>query len=241
MKRFILVIFVLAVVFPPFLIAGASSVKATGELRRVITDDTPFFSSTTSNTPLFYLPYTYYVRVLGDTGVFCHVEVYGDFESPALDGFVPSEMLFSDGLSTATPFLSLSIRTASTAVLYADSTLTQPLQYVFADRNMKYYGKISSTQGIAYYVSYNDRLGYVKEESVYPFTIPNHPNELTFLIPETPPEEPKEEAINEDFFGLKIIIIVCLIFAGVIALFVALGKKPNTSHAPSYYDDNEYQ
>ena len=45
----------------------------------------------------------------------------------------------------------------------------KPLQYIFPEREMIYYGKLSSPQGIIYYVSYNDKLGYVKESNVYPF------------------------------------------------------------------------
>jgi hypothetical protein len=219
----------------------AHDAKSSPLFLRVITDDTPFYSSLASDSPLFNLPYTYYVKLLNETGSFFHVEVYGDQLTPALDGYVPASMLFSDGLSTPYPYLSLSIRSASTAVLYEDNQLTESLQYIFPEREMIYYGKLSSPQGIIYYVSYNNKLGYVKESNVYPFEIPNHPNELTFLKPETPPAQEGDETISEDYFGLRIIIIICLIFAGIIALFVALNKKPAQSVVASYYDDNDYQ
>jgi hypothetical protein len=136
----------------------------------------------------------------------------------------------------------LEITTANTAILYADSALTEPLQYLFADRELKYYGSIKVGEQNVYYVSYNNRLGYVRESDVFPFSIANHPNELTFIIPEEPPIVEQPQITEEqDFFTLKMVIIACLIFAGITALVVALNKKPNKSVAVGYYDDNDYE
>ena len=241
MKKIIIAVIIAVTLSPPLLLSiKTHDVKSSPLYLRVITDDTPFYSSLASESPLFNLPYTYYVKLLNETGNFFHVEVYGDQLTPAIDGYVPASMLFNDGLSTYAPYLSLTIRSASTAVLYANNQLTESVQYIFPEREMIYYGKLSSPQGIIYYVSYNDKLGYVKESNVYPFEIPNHPNELTFLKPETPPEQEGDGKVTEDYFGLRIIIIICLIFAGIIALFVALNKKPAQSVVASYYDENDY-
>ena len=208
---------------------------------RVINDETPFFTNKTDEKPLFFLPYTYYVKVLNADGEFMHVEVYG-IDRAALDGYVPTSMLFDDGLSVDNPYLSLEITTAKTAVLYQDFTLSLPVQYVFPEREMKYYGSVKTSHGNVYFVSYNNRLGYVKEEDVYPFLITNHPNELTFIVPETPLEPPEPEPeITEDFFGLKVVIIVCIVFAGIIALFFIVKKSPRHSISSGYYDENDYE
>jgi hypothetical protein len=93
-----------------------------------------------------------------------------------------------------------------------------------------------------YFVGYNSRLGYVKETDLYPFTVPNHPNELSFLTPEQPSNNPQPAPEqNNDFFSLKAIIVLCLIFAGIIALFIALKVKPEKNVAISYYDENDYE
>ena len=93
-------------------------------------------------SPLFFLPYTYYVKVLGQSEEFYHVEAFGLGGHPALDGFVPKYMLFDDELLVENPYLRLSIYTFDTAVLYADSDLSNPIQYVFADRELCYYGSV---------------------------------------------------------------------------------------------------
>ena len=208
------------------------------EFLRVITEDTPFFSDKSADTPLFYLPYTYYVRVKDYGEVFTHVE-YGN-DGAALDGYVPTDKLFDDGLTVIAPFPEITATTATTAVLYASAETTTAVQYIFGGRNLYFYGTYYSPQGkTLYYVGYNDRLGYVKEEDLVPFTLSYHPNELTFLTPDTPeqpeqkePEKPSAQAV----FDLRIAIIAVLGLAGLVALIVAFNKKPKTSPAASYYD-----
>lgn len=248
MRKFIsLLVFPLLTVFIFLSFGGAVIVSAIGSpFLRVITDDTPFYKNSDDTSPLFYLPYTYYVKVLDDNGDFLHVECCG-LNFAAIDGYVPKNVLFEDGLSVGEPYPYITIKTSANATLYQDSSLTTAIQYVFPEREMCYYGTYSGTNGNLYYVSYNGKLGYVKESEVYPFSIPNHPNELTFITPDTSEEEePSEESTEsetttEDFFSLKIIIIVCLLFAGLVALFVALKGKPQKAATMGYYDENEYE
>lgn len=207
---------------------------------RVVDHTTPFYQSKEDSVALFFLPYTYYVKILGQTADFYHVEVGNGINQPALDGFVPKQMLFDDGLQVDSAFLSMKITTATTAVLYQDSALSTSLQYVFKDRELCYYGKISHEQENVYFVSYNDRLGYVKEQAVMPFSIPQHPNPLTFL-PSDSEDSSTSENSNGSFLDLRFTIVICLLFAGVIGLLVALGKRKEEKIAPNeYYDENEY-
>ncbi len=245
MKRYLYLI--LAIIFSiNTLGVSVYTASASSNYLRVINEQTVFYSNANDNSALFYLPYTYYVKSLGDVGAFTHVECYGTGGSPALDGYVKTLDLFDDGLIVNNPFVNLTITTATTSVLYTDSTLTTPIQYVFAERNLRYYGSYLYQDKNVYYVEYNGKLGYIKESDVYPFAIPNHPNELTFIPPAEPdlpvdgnPNTPPEQ--TEDLLSLKIIIIVCLLFAGIVALFVALKHKPNQQVATSYYDENDYE
>ncbi len=223
------------------------------EYRRIITENTPFYSDISGTNLLFNLPYTYYVKILEEGANFTHVECFGQGNSIAIDGFVPTDMLYDDKLSVVNPYLEKEITTVSTAVLYADKTLTSPIQYLFASRALKYYGQITALDGtVLFYVGYNNKLGYVEESAVSPFEIPLHPNELTFIVPETPPEEVEPPLDGEDnneqnkmpidsLTTIRIIVIACLILAGLIALFVALKNKPKNQLNSGYYDENEYE
>lgn len=213
------------------------------EYLRVITEDTPFYEDKSEDAPLFYLPYTYYVKVKEYGEVFTRVEYAA--EGFAIDGYVPTDKLFDDGLEVQNPFPQITVLTASTATLYSSAETTFSVQYIFGGRTLYFYGTNFSPQGkTLYYVAYNDRLGYVKEEDLVPFTLSYHPNELTFLKPE-PVEEPKteepEQPSAQAVFDLRIAIFAVLGLAGLIALIVAGSRKPKTSPAASYYDENDYE
>lgn len=221
------------------------SVKAEEKTQylRVIASDVPFYAYKADDSPLFYLPYTYYVRVIENGERLTHVEFGND--GYTIDGYVPNDKLYYDGLQVNNPFPYTEVFTAQTATLYKDAALTVPVQYLFEARQLYLYGGYVSTQNQpVYYVCYNNKLGYVKEDDITPFVIPNHPNELTFLTPESggesEPQAPETAAENSDL-TLRVAIIAVLALAGFFALFAAVGKKSKVSAAASYYDENDYE
>ncbi len=224
-------------------------VKANTEYRRIITEDTPFYSDSGGTNLLFNLPYTYYVKLLEHGEILSHVECFGAGSSVAIDGYVPTDKLFDDDLPVQNPYMEKEIMTISTAVLYSDKNLTTPLQYIFASRTLKFYGQIPSNDGsIIFYVGYNNRLGYVQEKDVLPFEIQLHPNELTFIQPDqpsvdtqTPPENENSTTTGTNLTTIRIIVIACLLLAGLVALFIAIKNKPKKHLNNGYYDENEYE
>ena len=222
---------------------GTQTAAASGKdvYLRVITEDTPFYSDADMTDLLFYLPYTYYVKVLSTGETATHVEIGGN--NLKLDGFTPGDLLFSDGLPIDNPYPSVSVTTAKSAVLYADKDLSTPLLFVFPSRTMKYYGSADANGEILYYVSYNEYLGYVKETDLIPFTVENHPNPLTF-IPESeePPikSEPDNPPAETSYSPLAMIVIGALLLAGIIGLIFSVLKKPRQKDT-YYYDENEYE
>lgn len=242
MKKLIISVIFIALILPYTFQATASA--TTTEYQRVITADTPFYGDAKGEELLFFLPYTYYVKVLEHGELLSHVECYGNSGTPLLDGYTPTNALFFDGLDVVSPYADITLTTISTTVLYADTEFESAVCYVFSGRNLRYYGHLTDSSGkYYYYVSYNNRLGYVAEDAVQPFTVPNHPNELTFIIPEVPEPTPEEipETTSDDFFSLKIAVIICLIFAGLTALFIVLKKRDKPAVATGYYDENDYE
>ena len=218
-------------------------VKAEGVYFRVITEDTPFYLTQNDTTPLFYLPYTYYVKVIREELNFFYVEYGEGDDMPCIDGYVPKGMLFDDNLSAESRYPLITITTLNSLSLYEDINKTKTLQYVFKDRNLVFYGTNFSPNGEKlYYVSYNNKLGYVCEEDIIPFTISNHPNPLTFLPEEKPPiEEPPTTSQKENStVTLRYLIIGLLAFAGIFALIIAFKGKP-IAKQNGYFDENEYE
>lgn len=243
---FLIVVFCATSILFPFVSFNSITMKVHADTKylRVINENTVFYLNANESSPLFYLPYTYYVKPIGISGEFTHVEWCGA-GGVALDGYVKTAELFNDNLDVSNPYLSLNITTCTTAVLYSDAAAVTPIQYIFPERAMRYYGNYSTNGINVFYVEYNGKLGYVKETEVHPFLVANHPNELTFIPkePEQTPDNdtPEIQSPENDLLSLKIIIVICLLFAGIVALFIALKQKPNQKSNAGYYDENEYE
>ncbi|MCQ2387717.1 MAG: hypothetical protein MJ066_04655 [Clostridia bacterium] len=219
------------------------TVYADTEYLRVITTDTPFYSDEKGENLLFYLQYTYYVKVLGFSGQFTKVEYLNNDNTLAVDGFVPTEMLFCDNLEVSSPYPNKKLLTSKNTILYQDYNQNSGIQYVFQGRELTYYGYIYNKNEKLLFVEYNDNLGYIKESDVVPYSIENHPNDLTFIVKETITEINEEVPVSTDeqikkdnSKTLKIVIVSCIAFAGIISLFIAFRSKPNRK--VDYYDEN---
>lgn len=234
-KRFFAII---TACFPLVFIANCTvPVYAASEYLRVVDHDTPLYEDIEMKNFLFYLPYTYYLKVLSTVGNAAHVECSGD-SLPAIDGYTPADRLYDDGLAVAFAYAHISVTTCKPTALYSDTTFTKTMRYIFAERSLDYYGSISTDNGYAYFVAYGDALGYVKEDCLYPFTIPNHPNPLTFIQTSEPESTVETKETGKGIsLTLRIVIISCLIAAGLIAAISF--RKPKTNDS-GYYDENDF-
>ena len=154
---------------------------------------------------------------------------------------MPNQTLFTETQDVLSPYPNVTITTSKTALLYADSQLTKSIKFIFKERKLTYYGNFLLPDGThCFYVSYGGDLGYVKESDVSPFTIPNHPNPLTFIPEETPPPEEFPTDTDASVNTLRIIIISSLVLAGLSGLIVVIKKHP-TVPLNNYYDENDYE
>lgn len=244
MKKLVILISLLTFFSCSFQTIISVKANSVGSYLRVIDNSTPFFSYATDTEPLFFLPYTYYVKVIEQEGNLLHVEFGGENSNQAIDGFVPTSLLFDDNLSASSRYPNQKITTAKNTVLYGDKNLSSLHQYIFTGRELVFYGTALAPDGSTlYFVSYYDKFGFIKEADVVPFSLPLHPNPLTF-IPE-PEEQPPESSTpsqetNSSTDGLRIVIIGSVCFAGVIALFLTI--KPKRQKIQSqYFEEGEYE
>lgn len=244
MKRLILsfmVIIISAIITWSPIISPISNrinrVKANVNYLRVTSEDTPLYSNANGTDLICYLPYSYYVVAFEETGLFTRVEIYG-LDCPAIDGYAPTYMLTTQKAQAVNPFPTLTVTTEKNCVLYTDTDLSGSVQYLFAGRNLRYLGYYFDGQKEGLFlVGYLDKIGYVKESDVYPFTLPLHPDPLPIDEPEETPTQPTTSQNP----ALKYGIIICLILAGVIALLVVFRPKKNSPVANDvFYDENDY-
>lgn len=207
-------------------------------MKRVVNDTTPFYIDSQGNSLLFYLPCSYYVKVLESDQLFTHVECFDGQLSPTLDGYVPTNMLHDENSFISLPYLELTITTAKPCSLYLNTELEDNIQLIFANRTLGYYGKIQKDDQTLYFVCYNNKLGYVKEEDVMPFSVPYHANPLPTKEP-LPQQTTVSKNTSTDI--LKTSIIVCLLLAGLIAIFFSLRKNTLNAKSTIAFDDTDYE
>ena len=185
---------------------------------RVKTRGVYFNASPTLNASLFELPVGYYVKKIGESGDYYHVECFGNSPlTPLLDGYVLKSAVTES--SATDPYLTFSVTTASSTVLYEDKSLSVPIQYIFKDRVLGYYGMMETDHHIIYMVSYNGKIGYVKESDLTPFTVPSHPTPLEDPPATTPNTTTDIESENgASGTNLKITVIVALALATLIII-----------------------
>ena len=237
MKKLLFVFLIILLI--PFSVSAKA--QESNGYYRVIDDETPFFSDVKGENLMFYLPYTYYVKVLGISGNIAHIECFGSGDTVKIDGYTYFDNLFFDGLNVLDPYLEQKVMTQKTAVLYSNPNLSDPIQFVFAERKLNYYGHLNIDDEYVYCVEYGGIIGYLKESDLYPFYIEDHPNEQTFL-PSSPTPPPSENGSDTDATTpFRIIIISCLVLAGIIGLFIAVKKKKSPIKTGDFYEESDYE
>lgn len=225
-----------------FICSNTAKAQASDEeYGRIITQDTIFYEDEDCLVPLFCLPYTYYVKIISKHGDVTHVSAYGEGSIATIDGYVKSDKIFYDGLTVENPSPVIFITTSDTTPLYSDANGTNTLQFLFKGRKLAYYGSfINEKNEVLFFVGYNGKLGYVSENEIIPFSLPDHPNPLTFLTPDEE-EQPETTTNGEVTLSLKIVVISCVAIAGILALVFVFGKKKKPTSRVGYYGENDFE
>ncbi len=204
-------------------------------------DQVIFYSDQNAEKPLFYMNRAYYARIIYSTEYLYKVEVFGG-DTPMLDGFIlKSEDVYIKE-QTQKVFPDFAVTVINSAAMYSDRTLSSVVQYVFPEREMRYYGYFSTPDGEKLvFVNYNGKLGYIKNSDITPFTVPDNSPPKPVEPDVTPEPDDKTSEKTDNFFSIKITVIVCLIFAGIIAFFIVKRPVKEKETAASYYDENDFE
>jgi len=207
---------------------------------RIISDDVILYGDKNFTEPICFLPYTYYLIAVNEEENGFFVEC--DAGEISIDGFVKADEVFSDGQEVDKPYPNLLLKTNDICVLYSDFNLENKIQFVYANRDLQYFGEYVNDNGKhVFLVSYGDKLGYVEEDFIVPFTLSHHPNALTFLPDETPSIPTVNQTKSDDDLVIKIVVIACLFGAGIIALFISLKPKKLPLKNADFDTENEQE
>lgn len=229
-----------------FILIAPSNILVYGQENyfRVIKENAYLYETPSKQNILFQLPYSYYVKVLQEKGDLYQIEIYGEENTPSFFGYTEKENLFQDDLEVISPYPVETVKTCISTIMYSDAECKEKQNYIFPEKTLNYYGEITVAEETVYLIGYGERIGYVKKNDLYPFTLPLHSNPLTFLkkeeVEETISTAIEEQQNNEESL-LSLSIICCLIVAGIIGIYVAVRKKDKPKRTINYYDENDYE
>lgn len=213
---------------------NVTSVYATAEVySQCKTDNVKFYKDSTIESFMFFLPKSYYVKVLNEGATFTHVECYGqNVLAPYIDGYILTADLQIVDNVPENPYLNFSIQTANSTNLYTDANFTSVVCHVFENRSLIYYGHAyDKTGNYIYYVFYNNRYGYVLESDIIPFTVPLH---ATFVSDEIPVTNTETNVVSTDK-NVSVTLIICFCLSGLI-IFASL-IKPKQDRGANYEEN----
>ncbi len=230
MKRFLF--FLLPVAFAlmmtaaaaPASVAAAEGEPPTDGYAVINTRTAVFYESPDENTPLFILPYTYYVRVCGAEGEFTAVEYAAD-RAPyrTVTGFCLTEQLTFVDYTPRTPFLEQTVEITYSA---PDSGGAGSSSLLTVKKQAAFYGHRYINGQLYYYVLCDGEFGRIAADK-----LPDYPanTEYEEYLASLPPEE-QTGAGADGGLSPAAIAAICVGCAGAVAIavLVARGKRTRT-------------
>ena len=234
LTAFLLSVFLITLFYPLFLTSKGSFSPCFAEtgFLRMEKDGLPFYSDINATELLFYLPESYFLKILSENSNIAHVEINIE-NSPTLDGYVYSSQFktYPTDYGLSYPSITLSLKTDCA---FYPSLKENPSLYVFRNRTLTYYGEITYNDVDYCYVSYNNKVGYVEKNCLSSFSVPLHPEPIL-----KPVVTKKTTLKSEENTGVRLIIISLLFVSGIVGILTA--SKPKKKEEPaSFYDENDF-
>ena len=236
MKR-LLITLILTVILST--ICSPLTAYANAPYYRVIKSGVKFYLSPNEKSALFELPISYYLKFLGEENGFYHIECYGESaKTPKLDGYVLKGSVVKTTDEPINPYLNLTVTTAKSTTIYQDENLTIPIRYVFSERTLGYYGKISDNdENTVYLITYAGEIGYILEDALKPFIVPLHQTPITESIPTTDNTTISKVTDATSESDLKSIVIIAVVLSSAIILgLIIIPERKNA--VEQYAEDN---
>lgn len=232
MKRTLTLFFCAIVLLScPFSIKKTKTARAEETFNYAYIPDTSvaFYSDAeeTSRLLLFYLPETYFVRILGETDGYYRVSYLDETDgAKPVTGYVSAASVIKADFTPSTPYLRKKIEVTYYAPGYYGESGDILSRYTVS---CAYYGNFSENGKEYCYVLRGDSFGYVDRPMGF-----TYPRNTEFEDHAAPTEAPSEENSAEGLSPAQIVFLVllCLLIPTLAALILRSPKKR------SYPDDD---
>ncbi|MBR4419611.1 MAG: hypothetical protein IKT32_01910 [Clostridia bacterium] len=217
---------------------------------RIVSDKTPFYSDYSCSMIKFYLPKTYFLKVVNAGNDLTRVIYMDDSdELPFREGYVKTcDLELFDGVPQ-NPYPEIEIQLLSDEVLFADSNKQYPKTVLSANSTAIYYGELDQNGESFYYIYSNGYLGYARKNAFKPFEIP--PHELPM---HTQNPEESDSAVNAPTSAggqngmqvvttvdttMKVIITIAVALISVSVIYLLFRPRQSTQQRVIAFSDEE--
>ncbi len=245
MKKFIVLSFTLLITLNIFNLNLFTPKASQEKYMRVLENGVYIYADNNFTTKLFELPYTYYVKVESVNGDIARVSYGSDNENyPVIMGFCKFSELSETTSVPINPYSTIKVSCLYSDVLFNDPSLVKAYFNVPENTFMIYYGSYKTTSGGSIcYVYCNNKLGYFDINSLNPFSVPLHPDEIPIETPppseEQSPEEENKKPSSLPAESLQIIIILGLSIISIsIVYYLFKPQKQRQANGEFFKEDS---
>lgn len=212
---------------------------------RVLNEKTPFYSDPNCKILKFYLPYSYFVRIIKAGDEATKVIYMENEQAPAREGYVKTCDLYICDYVPESPYPRLKLTLKNDGILFSNPSSGEALVVLNAGEVAYYYGEAQSSSDAYYYVFSGTYVGYVRKDAFFEHALPLHPQEIPKTEPDEPDfseptsdDRPSDENDNSSLLSAVIIIAVSLI---TISVIYALFRSESKSIKRAAASDDEYE
>lgn len=219
---------------------------------RIENENTPFYADYGCTMVKFYLPYTYFIKVIS-TGEDATRVVYMDdsLVLPLREGYVKTcDIYLFDG-TPPNPYPEMSIKITADEILFADSKKQYPKTVLTYGDSATYYGELPIDGEIFCYVYCNGYIGYVRKSAFTPFELP--PHELPLRSEELPAEGETNSSLPVDSLTpqtpapvttvdstMRVVIIVAIALVCISVIYLLFRPAPARTKLATWQDEEDF-
>ena len=242
MKRILIIFCILFYIF--LLPLSYKTVNANGKTYyRILKENAYIYADVNLTSPMFIIPYTYYVKAENVSGTTARV-VYGDENSdyPVIIGYMPLTDLTLSDITPINPYAVIKVSTNVSDILFNDVNKKKAYFNIPSETFMIYYGEIKDSNFNTLCMVYcKNKLGYIDKTSLNSFKIEQNSDPLPSIKEEpTTPSDGGNLLAPSSALGenLQIVIIVgisTICISVVYALFRPTKNK--TTKQNEYFEE----
>lgn len=212
---------------------------------RILDENTALYSDPSCSLIKFYLPSTYFVRVISAGETVTKVAYMENAEAPSREGFIKTEKLYAfDGVPEQ-PYPALKLVFSCEEIIFSDPAPSGPRTVLEGGATALYYGEVQSGGVLYYYVYAGGYVGYVRASAFYPHTL--QPSSVPLPEPEPTPDQTQtpsaddnaEKSENSSKGALTAALIIAVSVCSLSAAYLLLRPRnlPARNAAASRDDD----